>query len=195
MATYIALPSLSTGQVVTASYLNQLNDNLRVISDHNHSGSAGEGNSVIISGSSASPHTNRYEVICHIAPSSTNFTGFSTNSMLFGGYQQSGTAIVACAGFPISLFAGSYQLQLMHEMGTAMGIASVLLRETPSVAGSSQGAIDMYAAATSFNNRTMLTVVVPTTGSYVLTIGASGNKNALSSNSTIKFQAFKIKKV
>ena len=58
MATYIALTSLSTKQVLTASYLDQLNDNLRVISTHDHSGSLGEGATIITSSSAASPFVN-----------------------------------------------------------------------------------------------------------------------------------------
>lgn len=195
MATYITLPPLSPGQVLTASYLNQLNDNLRVIGLHNHSGSLGEGSGVIVSGSSASPHTNRYEIICHIAPSQLNFASFSTNAVLFGGFQQSGSSTPACIAFPVSLFAGSYQFILMHEKNSDLGIASLFVGTTAGSSGSVQGEIDFYSSGQQKNSKTTVSVVIPTTGSYAITLYANTNKNTSSTGSRIRFQAFKIKKV
>src|SRR3990167_3540552 len=146
MATYIALPSLSTKQVLTASYLDQLNDNLRVISTHDHSGSLGEGATIITSSSAASPFVNRHEITAYFSPSNTAFATFTvTCAVFFGGYMATDGACPASIMYPIGLFSGEYKLELMHEKNTNLGIASLL------VGTSIIGQVDEYAATGSQN--------------------------------------------
>lgn len=192
MPAYTDLGSLSANQVLTAPYLNSLNDNLRVISVHDHSGSAGDGaSSVIVGASGASPYVNRMEVIVWIPPSANNFNTvdglIQDYNYVFGGYHKN-ISIPASMQFPISIFAGTYTFQIMHEQNTNMGIASLL------VGGCSWGEIDFYASAQNRNVLTTLTGSIPTSGSYTLNITASGKKNALSSSTNMRFQAWKIRK-
>lgn len=192
---YIILPSLAAGQVLTASYLNQLNDNLRVVGKHNHSGSAGEGaSSLNVSSSAASPYLNRYEIVPYIAPSQTNFsTSTQASTILFGMHRQSTTSCPASIMFPVGLFAGVYQLEIMHEMNTDLGIASILVGQTGATA-CVWGELDQYASAAACNQKTSFTGSIPTSASHVITIRTWGDKNVSSAGSIIRFQAMKIRK-
>ena len=191
---YITLPSLSTNKVLTASYLNQLNDNIKVIGAHDHSGSLGEGASTItVSSSAASPHALRYEFYPFVTvPSSQNFSTMvsqgTTGSTIFGMHIQSGAACPGSAMFPVSLFAGVYKLEILHEKNTNLGIASVL------VGTSVVGELDEYASVAACNSKTSFSASVPTTASYVITLRVDGNKNVSSTASVVKFQAAKIRK-
>src|SRR3990167_1057663 len=129
MSTYTTLPSLSANQVVTASYVNGLNENLRVIGRHNHSGSAGEGSSYIaVASSGASGLSYLYEIYTCFAPSQQNFSSsFSGACYLLLSGLETDTAIPASLKYPVGLFAGIHDVRLLSESGASFGLASVLI--------------------------------------------------------------------
>ena len=186
--TYITLPAVSPNKVLTASYLNQLVEDIRVVGRHDHSGSLGEGSTILLSSSAASPYFNRYEIICHSVASQTGFaTLTAASNYIFGGYRQT-SAATASAKWPLGLFAGVYTFELMSETNASLGTASIFL------GASTIGEIDTYSAASAQAVISSLTASAPTSGSYVLAITASGKKNASSAGSLIRIQAFKIRK-
>lgn len=193
MANYITLPSLSANKVLTASYLNQLNDDLRVISLHNHSGSLGEGAAVIISSSAASPFVYRIEAVIHMVPSQTGFDSFvgATSRFFERAVGNSGTASQS-ACFPVSLMPGTYEMTFMTLKSSANGIASAIL------GGSTIGEFDTYQAGGTVSDgitRATAGFRITTAASYVLQIAACGKKNASSTGSPITMQAFKLRRV
>lgn len=114
---YTNLPALSANKVLTTCYLNDLNNNLRVLSLHNHSGSLGEGASLVRSASAASGLFYRYEIQTHFAPSQTNWdTNADSQSYLYGtAKQKSPTNQAASLKFPLGLYAGTYKLWVMFD--------------------------------------------------------------------------------
>ena len=134
---YTILPSLSPNKVLTASYMNELNDNLRVFSRHNHSASLGEGAAIIRSASAASGLTYRYEAQAHIAPSQTNWsTSTGANSFIFGGKMGKAAGVAASLKFPVGLYSGLYSLWVMFDdsQPAAAGGSMRILLEGASVA-------------------------------------------------------------
>lgn len=186
---YTTLPSISANKVLTASYLNNLNEDLRVISGHNHSGSAGEGASLLLSTSAASPFTSRQEIISHIVPSATNFSIVRPATNIFAAYQQSSATTPASIAFPIGLLGGTYQITLMHEKNTNLGIASLVLAQSVGISPSTASEIDFYGTSLSSNQITKITASIPNSGSYIVMLSACGKKNVSSSNSAIRFTA------
>lgn len=183
MANYISLPSISSNKVLTASYLNQLNDDLRILSLHNHSGSLGEGASDFNVGNSASPFVRRHEIIPFISPSQSNVTLTTTLSAcqyFFNAFLA--MASPASALYPLGLVAGTYRVSILHETNTNLGIASVL------IGTSSLGQFDSYSSPSNIA-RANFNASIPSSGSYVLTIRASGNKGASATNSEINYMA------
>ena len=199
MSTYITLPSLSTNKVLTASYLNLLNDNLRVISLHNHSGSIGEGNTTVNVASAASPFVYRIEAIAHMVPSQVRFSSFvgSTSRFFERAVGAPDTVSPQSACFPVNLMPGTYEMTLMSLASNANGIASgILSRET--FGASTIGEFDTYTGGTTisdFITRATATFRITTSASYILEIIANGKKNALSSGSSVTIQAFKLRRV
>ena len=132
---------------------------------------------------------NKVLTASYLTPASQ--TGFSTIAacigLVFGGFRGT-SASVASAKWPVGLFAGVYTFQLMYSACPTLGTASVLL------GSSTLGEIDMYGAAVSQNTIVSLPASVPTSGSYELAITAGGKKNASSSGSIVRIQAFKIRK-
>ena len=181
MPTYITLPSLSANKVLTASYLNQLNDDLRVISLHDHSGSLGEGNTnVTNSGSGASPYTYRYEVICALAPSQTNWSDNIYDLLcLFDQKLRKTLASNASLIYPVALYAGTYQLQVMFNDSVGSGSTKILL-----------GGASIASIATNFtaNNNTVCAI----TGIQIATSGSTTIEFDTASNTNFEIIAFKI---
>ena len=191
MPTYSTLPSLSANQVITASYVNQLNENMRVISKHNHSGSAGEGSQYIaVASAGASELTYAYEVFTCFAPCQQNFsTSFSGACYLLMSGLQTDTSIPASLKYPIGLFSGIYNAQVLSEQGASLGLASVL------IGASSLGTFDMYASTSNGNIFTSLSASVPTSASYILTIRSDGSKNASSAGSIVRLRAVYLRRI
>jgi len=116
MPTYTILPSLSANKVLTASYMNLLNDDLRIIGTHGHSGCVGEGASLVNSGSAASPFVYRQEAICYIAPSQTNWsTSTQGATAIFGAVISKLAGVAASIKFPVFLYQGTYRLDVMFH--------------------------------------------------------------------------------
>lgn len=188
---YVTLPSLSANQVITASYMNQLANNIRVIGLHDHSGSAGEGNvNVTVAASAGSPYVYRQEILFHSAPSQSNFntSALDTTYVSFA-YRQTDTACPASIMYPLGLFSGTYNVKIMHPKTASLGIASVL------IGSSVLGEIDMYSATASKNLTSTLSASIPTTASYTFTVRTDGSKNASSSGSTVILQMAHIRRI
>lgn len=164
MATYITLPSLSAQQILTASYLNQLNDNLRVISVHDHSGSTGEGSaSVQTSGSGASPFLARQWAVAHIAPSQVNWNTDATDGQfIFRNQKNKTSGCSASLSFPVALFSGTYELFIMYSDYLATCPTTVWLL------GASIASIQVYNTANYNSVCRFSGIAVASSGSTVL---------------------------
>ena len=189
--TYINLPSLSANQVITASYINSLNEDIRIVGRHNHSGSLGEGSTQIgVASSGASALSNFCEIFTCFAPSQSNFSSsFSGCHYLLIGGMATDTAIPASIKYPTGLFSGIYNVQTLSETGASFGTASVL------IGTSSIGTFDMYSSTSVANVFTSYTASIPTSASYTITVSSDGSKNASSSVSKIRIRAIYMRRI
>ena len=130
MPTYITLPSLSANKVLTACYINLLNDDLRVIGTHGHSGCLGDGSASITSSSAASPFAYRYEVPAHIAPSQTSWSTLVGAAYIFGVQMGKTLANAASLKFPIGLYRGTHEIFVMYDDSVASGSTKILIDGT-----------------------------------------------------------------
>lgn len=189
MATYITLPSLSANHVLTASYMNTLHDDLQVFSKHNHSGSAGEGITIVGACSGASPFVRRIEINPVISPSSTNWSQINVgvaaimNQFITTANDNTGPSVV----YPLNMFPGTYNILIMHQNNPGNGIFSA------SLYGTYAGSIDTYNAANSYDNVIILSGIgiASPAASGLLKLSACG-KNASSTGFTRGIQLIKV---
>jgi len=171
MADYFPLPSLIANEVITASYLNVLNDNSQVISTHDHSGGSGEGASIIQSSSAASPFAYRHEVYVALYASQINWATLTgvPGTYIFGEQLIKTTAVAASLSFPISLYRGAHKLYVMFD-DTIAGSTAVLV-------GGSTIATIVNRESSTRNEVCSINFNSPSTASYVFEFNTDAGTN------------------
>ena len=126
---YFTLSALSPIKVLTASYMNDLNENLRIISAHAHSPSLGEGASIVGSTSAACGFVYRQEAQSFLAASVANGgSGISTNNYFGVEFVKDSPGTAASARYPVALHKGTYTLWIfIDDQQAANASARVLL--------------------------------------------------------------------
>lgn len=186
MPTYFTPPALSSNKVLTASYLNQINDDLLVISTHNHSGSLGEGSTDISGIGFSGSFFDRYEIACLIAPSQTGFGIRQDINYLFMGALVNLTVGAASVAFPLFLRKGIYKLWELHDNDTGSGSLTACIGTTLNTNTSVIGTVVQNPAG-DFSVCTVGNASIASSGSYVIKFGKSNNLNL-----TAVLGAFKI---
>jgi len=171
MADYTSLPSLSSGNIITASYLSELADNLRVISTHSHTGASGMGSASQVSASAASGYVFQQELSNFLEFSNTNWdTGDSTGYIFGAAKKKDVLGSAASLSYYVYLYRGAYTMKVMFDNNISSASATFLL--DPSVLGT------IVTAGSSTPQRSAVCNIFfncPTTGSFLLQLNTAAN--------------------
>ncbi len=188
MPNYLTVTDVAVNDVLTATYLNNVIDDFLVISKHDHSPSAGEGNNIVTSASGASSVLERY----YFFPTntsvfhSTSGAGFSVQASaslmggLMWGFSLNGdSADGDWYKIQLPLFKGIYKMQMLYLVGPSGGTACIIINS------STMTSVDTYAVAAASAMYTLSNISIPSSGSFVLQVQMTA-KNTLSAASIIK---------
>ena len=174
MADYTSLPSLSSGNIITASYLSELADNLRVISTHSHTGASGMGSASQVSASATSGYVFHHELSNFLVFSQNNWDTGDSSGYIFGAAKKKTLGSAASLNYYVYLYRGAYTMKVMFDNNISNASTTFLLN--PGLDPSTLGTI--VTAGSSTPQRSAVCNIFfncPITGSFLLQLNTAAN--------------------
>jgi hypothetical protein len=173
-----------TPGVLHVNKLRQLSENFSVLSQHNHTGVAGDGAREL--------HVEGYNYDATILPrfpaSNTGFTFVVSSSVFYNTYASSSNQNDEIA-YPVGLFAGTYRFTLLYHSASDQGIATV------SLDGVSVGTIDTYASSGSNNVQASIDGIVVASNAWLNFKMKMSTKNGSSSGYKCRWSAATFRRI